>query len=42
MEFKKFSAGKKSYGKSGANIQIEDKEITNVNFEDPQFYEEYN
>ena len=35
MEFKKFSAGKTSYGKSGVDMDFGDTDITNVNFVDP-------
>ena len=48
MEFKKFSAGKISYGNSLAdNRQAmrfnkdSDEEITNVNFDDPDFYKQF-
>lgn len=41
MEFKKFSAGKFSYGSSNPQ-SLEAKRIENVNFEDPTFYEHYN
>ena len=46
MEFRKFSAGKISYGLTNGdnkmamryNVEGEDGEISNVNFDDPTFY----
>ena len=42
MEFKKFSAGKKSYGCSNPGPQTYDKGVTNVNFEDDDFELQWN
>jgi hypothetical protein len=45
MEFKKFSAGKWSYGKKFPKCDLQDmkkKGITNVNFEDPLFENHWN
>ena len=42
MEFKKFSAGRKSYGSSNPKPQMYDKGVTNVNFEDEDFDLEWN
>ena len=45
MEFKKFSAGKYSYGKSNPKcdpLLLKTQGITNVNFEDPLFDEHNN
>ena len=49
MEFKKFSAGTVSYGNSNPqnkeimkrNMDDEVEEISNVNFDDPHFYQHY-
>lgn len=47
MEFKKFSAGKYSYGTSGDHKQamklhsLEKEEISNFNFDDPIFYNHF-
>ncbi len=49
MEFKKFSAGKYSYGITEVdnreamryNMEGEDEEISNVNFDDPLFYSHF-
>jgi P-type E1-E2 ATPase len=39
MEFKKFTAGEYSYGKSDPKPRIVDKTITNVNFDDLTAFE---
>ena len=42
MEFKKFSAGMKSYGSSDTHPVDYDKGVTNVNFYDADFELEWN
>ena len=42
MEFKKFSVGFESYGVSDPEKQEYEKGITNVNFQDPKFWEHWN
>lgn len=41
MEFKKFSAGERSYGVSNPIENILDEGVSNVNFEDPNFEEHW-
>lgn len=43
MQFKKFSAGVKSYGVSGENSEAMKQRgcvVPNVNFDDPKFYDD--
>lgn len=42
MDFKKFSAGLKSYGKSDPKLIEHEKGLTNVNFDDDEFWSAWN